>query len=216
MSIKIKICCIKNKQEANLVIKEGAFALGLVSQMPSGPGVISDAQILSIQNAVGHSIETFLLTCETDTAAIIRHHQLFKTSTIQLVDTLQKGTYQDLRAALPSVKLVQVIHVLDEASIEKALAVGESVDYLLLDSGNPNLKVKVFGGTGKTHDWKISRKIVEQSSVPVFLAGGLQSDNVQRAIAEVQPFGLDLCSGVRTNGHLDPHKLEAFFKASRS
>ena len=86
------------------------------------------------------------------------------------------------------------------------------VDALLLDSGNPKLAIKELGGTGRVHNWKLSRSIVEQSPVPVFLAGGLNPSNVKQAIDEVQPYGLDLCSGVRTNGRLDPAKLEAFFK----
>ena len=84
---------------------------------------------------------------------------------------------------------------------------------LLLDSGNPNLAVKELGGTGRTHNWEISRKIVEQSKVPVFLAGGLNDGNVREAIEIVQPFAVDVCSGVRTDGKLDQKKLEAFFKA---
>ncbi len=109
---------------------------------------------------------------------------------------------------------MQVVHVLDETSIPEALAYAEVADALLLDSGNPNLTVKVLGGTGQTHDWALSRKIVEQSPIPVFLAGGLNPENVARAIETVTPFGLDLCSGVRTAGNLDPWKLEAFFRAA--
>lgn len=212
-STKVKICCINSTEEANLAIKYGADCLGLVGPMPSGPGIISDDLIEKIAAQTPLEIQTFLLTSETDTEKIITHYQKTKTTTIQIVDVIEKGTYQDLRAALPDVKLVQVIHVLDEKTIEDALKVAEEVDYILLDSGNPNLAVKELGGTGRTHDWKISRQIVEQSKVPVFLAGGLKAENVQRAIEVVQPFGVDLCSGVRTNGHLDVNKLEQFMRA---
>ncbi len=129
------------------------------------------------------------------------------------MDALSEGTYADIRAALPAVKLVQVIHVLDEGSVEEAVRVSESVDALLLDSGNPNLKIKELGGTGRTHDWSLSRRIVEQARTPVFLAGGLNAQNVRQAIEAVQPFGIDLCSGVRTDGQLDEAKLAAFFHA---
>jgi phosphoribosylanthranilate isomerase len=127
---------------------------------------------------------------------------------------VQADSYGRIREVLPGIKLVQVIHVLDEASVDEALALAEEADALLLDSGNPSLDVKILGGTGKVHDWTLSRRIVEQSPIPVFLAGGLHAGNVQRAIEAVGPFGLDLCSGVRTNGLLDPAKLEAFFKAA--
>lgn len=208
---RVKICCISSEEEAKLAIDYEASALGLVGNMPSGPGVISDELILKIAKIVPPPISTFLLTSEISAEAIVAHYKRVQTSTIQIVDELKEGTYSLIREKLPSVKIVQVIHVVDEKSVDEALKVSQQVDALLLDSGNPNLKVKVLGGTGKVHNWKLSRRIVEQSKVPVFLAGGLTPENVKQAIEQVQPFGLDLCSGVRTNGKLDPVKLEAFF-----
>ncbi len=214
MKPRIKICCISSIEEAKLAVAHGASALGLVGPMPSGPGVITDELIFDIAKTVPPPIGTFLLTSETKAKDIIAHHQKVLTNTIQMVDALSEGSYEQLRTALPSVKLVQVIHVLDQRSVEEAVQVSEQVDALLLDSGNPNLAIKVLGGTGNTHNWKLSRQIVEQSKVPVFLAGGLKAENVQQAIEEVQPFGLDLCSSVRTDKKLDPYKLEIFFKAA--
>jgi phosphoribosylanthranilate isomerase len=213
---KIKVCCIADIEEAKLAIECGASALGLVGKMPSGPGVISDEEIQKIAAAVPPPIGTFLLTSETSARKIIEHHQRTQTNTIQIVDELVDGTYADLRQNLPAIKLVQVIHVKNERSIDDALRAAEYVDALLLDSGNPDLKIKELGGTGRVHDWKLSRQIVEQSPIPVFLAGGLTPENVQEAIAQVQPFGLDVCSGVRTSGKLDRKKLTAFFKSCTS
>jgi phosphoribosylanthranilate isomerase len=212
MSIRVKICCISSVEESQLAIRYGASALGLVGNMPSGPGIITNELIAKIAKQVPPPIGTFLLTSETSSSAIIRHQQQVMTNTIQVVDTLADGKYDEIRQALPGIKLVQVIHVADESSVDEAIELAEEVDALLLDSGNPNLKIKVLGGTGKVHDWLLSRKIVEQSKVPVFLAGGLNADNVQQAIEMVQPYGLDLCSGVRTNGKLDERKLEAFMQ----
>ena len=132
-------------------------------------------------------------------------------NTIQMVDSVQSGAYKELRESMPGVKLVRVIHVIDDASIYEAVKVSEYVDAILLDSGNPNLQVKELGGTGRVHDWKLSRKIRDSIAIPVFLAGGLNPGNVRQAIEEVRPFGIDVCSGVRTNGRLDKAKLEAFF-----
>ena len=212
MKLRIKICCISSLDEANLAIRHGASAIGLVGSMPSGPGILSDDLIFSIAKQVPTTIETFLLTSETSAEQIITHHQKVKTNTIQIVDALQDGTYLEIKKALPGIKLVQVIHVVDEHSIEQAIEVSEQVDYLLLDSGNPNLKTKILGGTGKVHNWDLSRKIVEQSIVPVYLAGGINAENVKAAIDKVQPYGLDLCSSVRTHNQLDEIKLAAFFK----
>jgi len=210
---RIKICCISSIAEAEMAIAHGASALGLVAHMPSGPGVISDDLIRTIAKQVPPPIGTFLLTSETAADNIIAHHQKVLTNTIQIVDALSTGTYRQIKEALPAIKIVQVIHVLDERSVDEAVAISEEVDALLLDSGNPNLAVKVLGGTGLTHNWLLSRKIVQQSRVPVFLAGGLNASNVKEALDKVQPFGLDLCSSVRTDKKLDPVKLEAFFKA---
>lgn len=197
-----------------MAIKAGASALGLVGHMPSGPGVISDEQIWEIAKIIPPAVSSFLLTSHTRADDIIAHHKKVKTSTIQIVDTLTQGTHDMIRTALPGIQVVQVIHVIDEASIEEALAAAETADALLLDSGNPKLKIKELGGTGRVHNWQLSRRIREQSPKPVFLAGGLKPENVRQAIETVEPFGLDLCSGVRTNGQLDPQKLELFFEAA--
>jgi phosphoribosylanthranilate isomerase len=214
MKPKIKICCISSIEEANLALSYGADALGLVGNMPSGPGIISDEMIADIAKIVPIDKLSFLLTSETNGEAIVQHHHRTKTNTIQLVDEVTPDSFTILRNAIPATKLVQVIHVIDEKSIDEALALAEKVDYLLLDSGNPNLAVKELGGTGRVHNWAISKRIVEHSKVPVFLAGGLHADNVKEALDKVNPYGFDLCSGVRTNKQLDEEKLAAFFKAA--
>jgi len=216
MKPRIKICCISSIDEARTAVSFGASALGLVGPMPSGPGVIEDDLIYAIARTVPPPIGTFLLTSETNADDIIAHHHRTLTNTIQLVDALQDAAYDKLRAAMPTIKLVQVIHVLDDASVDEAVRISEHVDALLLDSGNPNLAVKELGGTGRVHNWNLSRRIVGQARVPVFLAGGLNAGNVQAALEQVQPFGLDLCSSVRTDGKLDPQKLEVFFQAALS
>ncbi len=210
---RVKICCISSADEAITAIKYGASALGLVGKMPSGPGVIGDEMIYEIAKIVPPPISTFLLTSETKATDIIEHYKRVWTSTIQIVDELEGREYQLLRKELPNVKLVQVIHVVDEKSVQEAVEVSEFVDAILLDSGNPSLAVKELGGTGRIHDWKLSRLIRDSINIPLFLAGGLNKDNVKEAIDYVQPFGIDLCSSVRTNGRLDEEKLEAFFQA---
>ncbi|NOT46390.1 MAG: phosphoribosylanthranilate isomerase [Acidobacteria bacterium] len=210
---RVKICCIADEQEAADAISFGASAIGLVGAMPSGPGPISDAEILRIAKTVPPPIATFLLTSRQTAEGIIEHYYRTKTNTIQIVDELIENDYTGLREALPHIKLVQVIHVMDEESVDQAAELAEHVDAILLDSGNPKLAVKELGGTGRRHDWQLSRKIVETCGKPVFLAGGLNAENVREAIETVQPFGLDLCSGVRTDGKLDLRKLDAFFSA---
>jgi len=211
----IKICCISSKQEAELAISLGTSAIGLVSEMPSGPGVISEELISEIAASVPKRIKTFLLTSKRDVGEIVRQHKKCMTNTIQLVDTLETGTLEQLKSALPGVSLVQVVHITDEKSIKQAVDIKNKVDAILLDSGNANLRIKELGGTGNTHNWNISREIVKSVNLPVYLAGGLNPENVREAIKVVQPAGVDVCSGVRSKGKLDKSKLRNFITAVR-
>lgn len=211
---RVKVCCIGGVEEAAAAVRFGAAALGLVSAMPSGPGPIPEPLITEIAATVPPAVGTFLLTSRQDVPSIIDQQRRCRVNTLQIVDRLESGTYDDLRAALPGVALVQVIHVTGEESVDEACRVSDlGVNALLLDSGNQSLPIKELGGTGRVHDWRLSRRIRETVEVPVFLAGGLRPDNVADAIHAVRPFGVDACSGVRTNGRLDLAKLEAFFEA---
>ncbi len=216
MNVKIKICCIASVEEAAMAIAQGANAVGLVAKMPSGPGPIADELIADIAKTIPPQIASFLLTSEQSSAKIIEHVQRTGTNTVQIVDELTEGSYLHIREALPHLKIVQVIHVTDDESIEQALAVQQHVDYILLDSGNPKAAIKTLGGTGNTHNWNISRELVKAVKVPVFLAGGLHAGNVQEAIQTVQPYGVDICSGVRTEGKLHKQKLADFINAVHS
>ena len=202
--------------EAKMAIEYGADALGLVGKMPNGPGPIPDWLIAEIVRTIHPPVASFLLTSEQSSEEIIYHVKRVDTNTVQIVDELTTGTYQDIRTALPHLKIVQVIHVTDEESIDEAVRISQSVDALLLDSGNPKAAIKTLGGTGNVHNWDLSREIVKAVDIPVFLAGGLHANNVRQAIETVRPFAVDICSGVRTEGRLDPNKLEAFIKAVHS
>ena len=213
---RVKICCIASVAEARLAVAHGAGALGLVSNMPSGPGPIPEARIAEIAATVPPGIASFLLTSRTDADAIVDQQRRCRVNTIQLCDALDDDAYGSLRAELPGIALVQVVHVTGEDALDQARAVAPRVDAILLDSGDPSLAVKELGGTGRVHDWAISRRIVEAVDVPVYLAGGLDAGNVAEAIRRVRPFAVDLCSGVRTDGDLDEEKLGAFFDAVAS
>ncbi|HEY4424731.1 MAG TPA: phosphoribosylanthranilate isomerase [Pyrinomonadaceae bacterium] len=207
----MKICCMASVKEAWMAIDAGASAVGLVSAMPSGPGPISEELIAEIAATTPPGVSSFLLTCLQNAASIIDQQRRLRVNTIQICDRLTHGSYQDLREALPGISLVQVIHVTGPEAVDEAIEIAPRVDAILLDSGNQSLSIKELGGTGRTHDWSLSRKIRESIEVPLFLAGGLNPSNVAAAIREVQPFGIDVCSGLRTNGNLDRAKLEAFF-----
>jgi len=213
---RLKICCISSRAEAELAVSFGASALGLVSDMPSGPGVIPEPLIAEIANSVPPGVATVLLTCQSEAEAIIEQQRRCLVNTLQLVDEVLPDVRLIVRRALPGIKIIQVVHVTGPEAVEAAARAVEGADALLLDSGDPRLTVKELGGTARVHDWELGRRIVDQSPKPVFLAGGLTSANVAEAVARVKPFGLDVCSGVRTNGALDPKKLGEYVVAVAS
>ncbi len=209
----VKVCCIASLEEARLAVSAGASAIGLVSAMPSGPGPIAEDLIAAIAAGTALPTETFLLTALTEAETIAEQHRRCGTTALQLVDQVPETELIRLRSLVPGVRLVQVIHVQGAQSVEEARAVAPLVDTILLDSGNPDLAVKELGGTGRVHDWAHSRRICESVGVPVLLAGGLHPGNARAAFEQVRPGGLDVCSGLRTEGRLDAGKLRAFFQA---
>lgn len=210
---RVKVCCISTLEESRLAVSMGADAVGLVSTMPSGPGVIEGQVIADIARQVPPGVARFLLTSRQDVRAIVEQVQRAGVDTVQICDRLMDGSYEDLRQALPAVRIVQVIHVTGPEAVDEAMLVAPHVDAVLLDSGDQRLDVRQLGGTGRRHDWALSGRIREAIDTPMFLAGGLNAWNAPRAIQEIGPFGLDICSGVRTDGALDEMKLASFMAA---
>ena len=214
MRIRVKVCCISSVEEARAAITAGADALGLVGNMPSGPGVIDDELARNIAALVPPPIATFLLTQRKRAVDIADHVAVVAPTTVQIVNHIEPAEYRQLIKLLPaSIRRVQVIHVEDETALDLIEPYAPYVHAFLLDSGRPSASLPELGGTGRRHDWSISAKFVQLSPKPVFLAGGLSASNVQDAIRQVRPYGLDLCSGVRLDGSLSEEKLAAFFSA---
>jgi phosphoribosylanthranilate isomerase len=215
MRTRIKVCCIASTAEADLAIASGADAIGLVAAMPSGPGPIADDLIAAVAAAVPPPVAAFLLTSKTRADAIADHVRRTAVSTVQIVTHIDEAESARLAALLPTVRRVQVIHVEDDGCLSLIDRYAPHVHAFLLDSGRPSQPVPELGGTGRVHDWRVSAAFVRASPRPVFLAGGLTAANVGQAITAVRPYGVDLCSGVRTNGRLDADKLGAFVRAVR-
>lgn len=213
MRTRIKVCCIASPGEAFEAIGAGADALGLVARMPSGPGPIEDGMIAAVTAVVPPPVATFLLTSETGADAISAHIRTTNPSTIQIVSHIDPEQSARLAAIEPHVRRVQVIHVEGSEALDLIAAYEPHVHAFLLDSGRPNAAVAELGGTGRCHDWAVSAAFVRATGRPVFLAGGFTADNVGDAIRQVRPFGVDLCSGARTDGRLDAAKLRSFMLA---
>jgi phosphoribosylanthranilate isomerase len=213
MRTRIKICCIASPAEAQLAIAHGADALGLVGAMPSGPGPISDMMIATVAAMVPPPVASFLLTSETRAEAIAGHVRRTTPTAVQVVNHIAPAESAKLAQLLPTTRRVQVIHVEDANALDLIAVYGPHVHAFLLDSGRPGLAVPELGGTGRVHDWAVSAEFVRRSPRPVFLAGGLNAANVGEAVRTVRPYGLDLCSAMRTDGALDAAKLDAFVRA---
>lgn len=214
MSPRVKICCITTAAERDLAVAAGADALGFVGPMPSGPGTLTLDEIAGLIDGVPPGVSSFLLSAETRPEGIIAAVERTRPSVVQLVDAVSIATHDTLRRACPSVRRFQVIHVQGPADVDAAIEMAPHVDALLLDSGRPNAPRRSLGGTGQTHDWSLSRQIVDRSPCPVYLAGGLGPDNVELAIARVRPFGVDVCSRLRPRGTLDPELARRFVEAA--
>jgi phosphoribosylanthranilate isomerase len=216
MRTRIKVCCIASAHEAELAVACGADAIGLVGRMPSGPGPIPDELIAAIATRLPPPIAGFLLTSETRAEAIADHVRRTRVSTVQIVSHFDPLESAELARLLPAVRRVQVIHVEDRRVLDLIEVYAAHVHAFLLDSGRPGAAVPELGGTGRVHDWDLSRAFVDSSPHPVFLAGGLTPENVGRAVRHVRPFAVDLCSGVRVAGRLDRERLAAFVAAVKA
>ena len=211
----MKICCIRDLDEAAIAIRNGVDALGLVGPMPNGPGQIDGPTVRKLTAATPAGVSSWTLTIATDAETIIETAWASATQTIQLVCGVDPAVADRVRAALPALRIVSVVHVEDESAVATAVRIAPHVHGVLLDSGRPSGKVPTYGGTGDTHDWTISRTIVDAVDGPVWLAGGLTPQNVGAAIRAVRPFGVDVCSRLRTGGRLDAAKVAAFAAAVR-
>lgn len=213
--LPVKICCIQDEEEAALAVAHGARSLGLVSQMPTGWGPIDEVRIGRIAKTIPPMVDAVLLSSKRSSAEIIDQLQVTGCGAVQIVDAFPASGYAEIRAVYPGVRIFQAVHVTGPETLAKAQELAPLVDCLILDTGGPGGQL---GGTGLTHDWSISAEIVRQVRVPVLLAGGLKPHNVVEAIHTVRPYGLDLCTGVRSgeNYALDAVKLKAFMDAVAS
>jgi phosphoribosylanthranilate isomerase len=215
MRTRVKICCIRSDAEAGMAVEAGADAIGFVAQRPPSPRTIPDDQIASIIAAAQPFVATCLLTSEETADAISAHVDSTCPTTVQILPHIDPAESARLATLQPHVRRIQVIHVQGTEALNLIEDYAPYVHGFLLDSGNPISTGHKFGGTGRQHDWDVSAEFVKVSPVPVFLAGGLSPANAADAILRVKPFGIDLCTGVRTDGLLNREKLMSFMLAVR-
>ncbi len=216
MRIRVKICCMASIAEARMAVAHGADCVGLVGDMPSGPGVIADTLARDIARSVPPGVASVLLTSRTEAEDIADHVAFCGVNTVQIVNHIDPAVHERLEQLVPAVRRLQVIHVESGEALRLIRFYADRVHGFLLDSGRPGAAVPELGGTGRAHDWTVSAEFVRRSALPVFLAGGLNPGNVAEAIRQVGPYGVDLCSGLRSPVRLDETKLRAFMLAIKS
>jgi phosphoribosylanthranilate isomerase len=213
---RVKVCCMRDPSEVRIAAGAGADAIGLVGPMPSGPGVIDLETAARLARGTPPPVAPVLLTAETTAEAIATQVAMVGAPIVQVVQHIDAHAAAELAERLPHTRILQVVHVEDESALRLIERYSPFADAFLLDSGRPSAARPELGGTGRAHDWRISRAFVQASPLPVFLAGGLRPDNVRDAIETVRPHGVDLCSGVRRAGRLDAARLAAFMSGVRA
>jgi phosphoribosylanthranilate isomerase len=210
--MKVKICGITNLEDAMQAISFGADALGFqVGMRHKTEDEVSPEEAKAIVASLPPFVSYVMVTHLQDTKTIISLLELIqKTTTVQLHDDIDLKEISAIREKIPSVRIIKAIHLLDgsESPLQKLHNYDGIADALILDS--VNLKEDRIGGTGMTHDWTLSKKMVDNSHLPIILAGGLTPDNVQYAIRSVGPYAVDVNSGVkisRTSRRKDPVKV---------
>ena len=212
---EIKICGLRTEHEARAAVAAGATMLGmLVGLTHLAEDEASEAEARHLVSTLGPGPTMVLVTHLLDPAAIAALAARIGVSTIQVHGDVPPDGLRTLRALAPDARLIKAIHVTGPDAVVRAQAFAPLADALLLDSRDADR----LGGTGQTHDWTISRRIVDAvAPVPVILAGGLTPDNVATAIATVRPAGVDVNSGVEdSTGAKDPARMRAFIGASQA
>lgn len=214
--VKVKICGIKNVEDALKVVEFDGDAVGfLVGQEHSSEDFISPNQAREIVEKMPPFISTVLVTHISDAEQIIEMIKETKVNTVQLHSDIDAEGIKKIKSSCSYIKIIKLVHVVDEQSIEQVKIFSEISDAILLDT--VNFSTNQVGGTGKTHNWDIDERIVRETDANIIVAGGLNVENVSDAITKINPFGVDVNSGVQNElGFKDYGKLEKFIKKVKS
>jgi phosphoribosylanthranilate isomerase len=204
----IKICGLRSYEEARLALDCGATAFGfLVGLSYATADQISPENAAGIIGKLPENADTVIVTHQTDPEKAAALARITGGHTLQVHGDMPPAGVRKLAALAPDLRLIKAVHVSGPESIEAAAAYAGIAHALLLDTRT----VDRLGGTGRTHDWSISARIVAAVPVPVYLAGGLTPENISDAIERVRPAGVDVNSGVKDSaGEKDAEKVSLF------
>ncbi|OGG73833.1 hypothetical protein A3A40_00270 [Candidatus Kaiserbacteria bacterium RIFCSPLOWO2_01_FULL_54_20] len=211
---RVKICGIKNIEDARAAYEAGADELGFHVALDGGRSPLTPESAAEMIRMLPGGVSSVVVTSATQPAQLIEIAGKTGARILQLYGDVTVETMREIKQAVPYMELWKVLNVSYESSIAKAKEYKGAADAIALDTLNKETGAR--GGSGKTHDWNISKKIVESVSIPVVLAGGLTPENVAEAIATVSPAGVDVNSGVSNpDGSKDIEKVRAFIKVAK-
>jgi len=213
--MRVKICGIRSLDEAKEVIEAGADALGFHVELDHSRCPVAAATASGIISKLPPFISSVVVTSETDPKKLLLIMKSTGATTLQLHKEVSPETVNAVKSVFFNTKIYVAISVTSDESIAIAKNFENSADTVILDSVNKETGAR--GGTGKTHDWSISRKIVESTSLRVILAGGLNPGNVVDAIKAVRPYAVDVNSGVSNpDGTKDFLRVKGFVDRAKS
>lgn len=211
--MRVKICGTATFADLDCAVAAGADAIGFLMGITH---VTQDAVTPETAAAMVATLPPFIVpvavTHLTKPSDLIRIVELSRCTTLQIQDMVTPDDIAEVREALPYLRIMKAVHVMDESAIATAKYFSDTADAILLDTRTADR----IGGTGITHDWNISAKIVKECSCPVILAGGLTPENVTEAIIRVRPYAVDVHTGVKKNGVRDAERTRAFVANART
>lgn len=215
-AVRVKVCGIRRRQDVLLAASLGADAIGLlVGQRHRSEDFLDAEQARELVEACPPLVTPVLVTHLEEADPVVALARELRVTTIQMHSECSAGTLRKIRHALPGVRLIRALHVAGNEALEQLPELAGAAHALIVDS--VNAQEDRVGGTGLTHDWAMSRRIVAASPIPVILAGGLDGGNVARAIAIVRPYGVDANTRLRgADGFKDPARVVAFTREAKA
>jgi phosphoribosylanthranilate isomerase len=214
--MRIQIAGVSSLEEALFCESIGVEALGFTVRLPTGVhDGLTEAKARSIVAALPPFVTAAAITYVGAAREAVELCRYLGVAALQLHGEFPTHDIAVIRAALPHLKIIRAVHVTGDEARARARSLERHVDALILDTFDPD--TGRGGATGKTHDWNLSRALVEASRVPVILAGGLNAANVAEAIRLVRPWAVDVHTGVEdADGRRSFEKLRAFVAAVRA
>lgn len=209
--VKVKICGITSPEDLTLAVDVGADALGFVVDVPESPRDLSIAQAKDLVTRVPVSVESVVVTVFRSIDRLEQICRELRPNAIQLHGA--PALSPKIRRKLPRLRMIGAFSVNSDSQLVTTIHWVRGFDAVLVDT----FDAERIGGTGKTHDWNVSRQVREKiSPTPLILAGGLTSHNVKEATGIVKPYAVDVSSGVENApGRKDRNKLFSFIRNAK-